>query len=229
MPCVVAPSFTCGTSTVSDVDNNSYNTVLIGTQCWTKENLKVTKYNDNTPIPLDATQTSPTDGTSPTWQNWDIGRYSIYANEASSGANSTNYGFLYNWYAAAGIITSGGATTKNICPVGWKVPTDAQWTALITQLGGRVGAGGKMKQIGTGLWNTPNTGADNTSNFTALPGGYRHADGRFLNIKDEAFFWSDEQNSSNTAWSRDLYRQFIYVDRSFYLKSYGYSVRCLKN
>ena len=222
------PAFVCGT-VVTDFDGNSYNTKLIGTQCWFKENLKVTKYNDGAAIPLDATQTSPTDGTSLTWQNWDVGRYTIYDNQASTGSNATNYGFLYNWYAAAGIITSGGAPTKNICPIGWHVPTDTEWTALTTQLGGELVAGGKMKEIGT-TWTTPNSGADNTSGFTALPGGYRYLDGRFFNIMREAFFWSSTENTSNTAWTRDLYNFAIYVDRSgSYLKSNGYSVRCLKD
>jgi uncharacterized protein (TIGR02145 family) len=222
------PAFVCGT-VVTDIDGNPYNTVLIGTQCWFKENLKVTMYNDGTAIPLDATQTSPTDGTSLTWQNWDVGRYTIYDNQAINGTNATNYGFLYNWYAAAGIITSGGASTKNICPNGWHVPTDTEWTALTTQLGGELVAGGKMKEIGT-TWTTPNSGADNISGFTALPGGYRYLDGRFLRIMREAYFWSSTENSSNNAWTRDLYNFAIYVDRSgSYLKSNGYSIRCLRN
>jgi uncharacterized protein (TIGR02145 family) len=203
------PAFVCGT-VVTDIDGNPYNTVLIGTQCWFKENLKVTMYNDGTAIPLDATQTSPTDGTSLTWQNWDVGRYTIYDNQAINGTNATNYGFLYNWYAAAGIITSGGASTKNICPNGWHVPTDTEWTALTTQLGGELVAGGKMKEIGT-TWTTPNSGADNISGFTALPGGYRYLDGRFLRIMREAYFWSSTENSSNNAWTRDLYNFAIYV------------------
>jgi uncharacterized protein (TIGR02145 family) len=243
VPCIVtppAPSFTCA-STVTDVDNNIYNIVAIGTgattQCWTKTNLRVTKYNDGTSIILDANQTSPTDGTSLTWQNRLAGAYTIYDNESSTGANATNYGFLYNWYAVKGIATAGITTYKNICPSGWHVPTDAEWTTLTTYLNtvaptGSVG--GKMKSTGdntagTGLWNSPNTGADNSSGFSALPGGFRNFDGSFYEVRVTAFFWSATESGSN-AWYRNLNDGNGDVDRNdLYIKSLGASVRCLRD
>ena len=85
IPTVVTPAFTCSTSTITDVDNNIYNTVSIGTQCWTKENLKVTKYNDGASIPLNNTYTSGTVST--VWQGLTTGAYAIYDNQASSGTN----------------------------------------------------------------------------------------------------------------------------------------------
>jgi uncharacterized protein (TIGR02145 family) len=166
VPCVTAPSFTCGTSTVPDIDGNSYNTVLIGLQCWTQTNLKVTMYNDGTAIPLDATGGSV--GTSSIWANLTTGAYTIYGNGSSTGTDATNYGFLYNWYAAGGIVTPMGSPTKNICPTGWHVPTRAQFIDLETQLGGSSVAGGKLKSTSS-LWNSPNTGADNSSGFKILP------------------------------------------------------------
>jgi uncharacterized protein (TIGR02145 family) len=196
----VTPAAPCGTS-VSDVDNNSYNIVLIGTQCWTKENLKVTRYNDLTAIPLDATGGST--GPSLTWQNLTTGSYTIYGNESSTNANATNYGFLYNWYAAKGIITSGGTPTKNICPTGWHVPTDAEWTIMIQQLDNTASATAVGVQSSTAgtllkkndvLWTT-NTGT-NTSGFSVLPGGYRNYDGSFYDISDNAFFWSATENDN---------------------------------
>ncbi len=120
VPCVTAPPFTCETSTVSDIDNNVYNTVSIGTQCWTKENLKVTKYNDNTAIPLNATGGSS--GTSGSW-SVTTGAYTIYGNELSTSTIATNYGFLYNWYAAT--------DSRKICPTGYHVPTDSDWNILV--------------------------------------------------------------------------------------------------
>ena len=226
VPCVTAPSFTCGTSTVPDNELNSYNTVLIGTQCWTKENLKVTQYNDGTPIPLNNTYTSGTVST--VWQGLTTGAYTIYGNGSSTGTDATNYGFLYNWYAAVGIVTPMGSPTKNICPTGWHVPTDTEWTTLTDYLGGLSVAGGKMKSTSS-LWNSPNTGADNTSGFSALPGGYRDSDGSFKNIRGNAFFWSATELVNGFAWSRFLDTSNGSVSRGFTSESVGASVRCLRD
>ena len=234
VPCVAAPSFTCGTSTISDIDGNVYETVSIGTQCWTKTNLEVTKYNDGTDIPLDANGNSP--GFSTIWAGLRIGSYTIYGNEASSGTNATNYGFLYNWYAAKGIVTAGSTTYKNLCPTGYHVPTDAEWSTLTTFLSGSSAlqqsvAAGKMKQIGFTLWNTPNTGADNTSGFTALPGGSRAENGTFGDIRDFAVFWSATRldTNPNFAFRRLLSNNSDQVTRTTDFIERGLSVRCLKD
>ena len=232
----VAP--VCPTSTVTDVDNNIYNTVAIGTQCWTKENLKVTKYTDGTAIPLDATGGSG--GPSSTWQNSTTGAYAIYANEASSGTNATNYGYLYNWYAAKG-ITAGSTTYKNICPTGYHVPTDLEWstlviyldaTALATTTGVQSSTAGTLMKSTSTLWNaaTPASPGTNTSGFTALPGGALFIDGSFFyDIRSSAFFWSATENGSN-AWFRQLYNYNGSVNRSnIFDKTFGASVRCLRD
>jgi len=181
-----AAPFSCGTSTINDRDMNTYNTILIDAQCWTTQNLKVTKYNDGTSIPLNNTGGSA-GNMSQTWSSQTTGAYTIYANEPSTGTNATNYGFLYNWFAVN--------DSRKLCPDGWHVPTDEEWTTLTTYLGGILVAGGKMKstdtQPTTGGWNDPNTGADNSSGFSALPGGSRSGSaGSFSVIKDAAFFWS---------------------------------------
>jgi uncharacterized protein (TIGR02145 family) len=226
VPCVTAPSFTCGTSTVLDNELNSYNTVLIGTQCWTKENLKVTRYNDGTAILLNNTYTSGTVST--VWQGLPTGAYTIYGNGLSTGTDATNYGFLYNWYAAVGIVTPMGSPTKNICPTGWHVPTDTEWTTLTDYLLGLSVAGGKMKSTSS-LWNSPNTGADNTSGFSALPGGFRSFDGSFFSIRGTAFFWSATELVGIGAWNRSLNSSVGGVSRSPSPKSVGASVRCLRD
>ncbi|MFN6022488.1 MAG: fibrobacter succinogenes major paralogous domain-containing protein, partial [Bacteroidota bacterium] len=180
--------FSCGTSSVSDIDGNSYTTVSIGTQCWMKENLKTSRYRNGGLIP-----NVTTDNTA--WVNLTTGAWSYYNNDVS---NNAIYGKLYNWYTTLG---------DTLCPIGWGVPTDAEWTTLTTYLGGESVAGGKMKETGTTLWNDPNTGADNTIGFSGLPGGRRNTDltdGSFTTIKNNAFFWSATELDYNYAWLRSL-------------------------
>ena len=234
VPCS-APSLTCGTSTVSDIDGNAYNTVLIGAQCWTKTNLKVTKYNDGTDIPLNNTYTSGTVST--VWQDLGTGAYTIYGNEASSGTNATNYGFLYNWYASKGIATTGSTTYKNICPTGYHVPTESDWNKLVkfihsdadtsaTSFYQSSTAGTKLKKNDALLWAT-NTGTDDYG-FSALPGGYRDRDGSFGGIRSIALFWS-ATGSSGFALSRTLFYSDGIVARANDYMSKGASVRCLRD
>ncbi len=224
------PAFSpCGT-TISDIDGNSYNTVLIGAQCWTKENLRVRKYNNGTSILFDATGGSG--GSSTTWQIT-IGAHTIYANDSTTTpSNRTKYGYLYNWYAAKGIYTTGNIAstdTLNICPSGWHVPTDADWTTLTTELGGESVAAGKMKSVGTAYWNSPNTGATNESGFSALPGGFRFKNGIFNNVRNSAAFWSATEVDNNGAWFSRLDYNSSNVSRNSYEKQLGASVRCLRN
>ena len=237
VPCVVtppAPSFTCPTLTITDVDGNVYNTVSIGTQCWTNTNLKVTKYSDGTAIPLNNTYTSGTVST--VWQGLTDGAYTIYGNEASSGANATNYGFLYNWYAAKGITTTGSTTYKNLCPTGYHVPTDSDWNKLVifidseadtTIIGIQSSSAGTKLKKNDALW-TLNTGTDDYG-FSALPGGFRNFNGRFHDISINTIFWSATEYDSLNAWRRRLYEPDSIVTKIASTKSYGASVRCLRD
>lgn len=203
--------FSCGASKVSDVNNNSYNTIIIGKQCWMQSNLKVSNYRNGAGI-----LTGLSDGA---WANTTKGAYAFYAN---SNANDAIYGKLYNWYA----VKDG-----QLCPTGWHVPSEAEWTTLITYLGGENVAGGKMKSIGTTYWNSPNTGATNVSGFSVLPGGNRYSDGSFDFISYRAFFWTATQIDYNSkfAWGRYLGFNFGNVDRYNNSKSFGASVRCLRD
>ena len=216
-------AFTCG-ATISDIDGNSYNTVLIGAQCWTKENLRVRRYNNGTSMLFDITGGSG--GSSPTWQNLTIGAHTIYAHDSTATpSNLTKYGYLYNWYAVKGISTVGVIAitdTLNICPSGWTVPTDAEWTTLTTEIG--LNAGGKMKSIGT----TWDTGATNESGFSALPGGFRFNVGDFAQISQGTFFWSATEIYNDFALFRFLNSNSD-VGRDPNYKSVGAYVRCLKD
>ena len=119
---------------------------------------------------------------------------------------------------------------QGICPTGWHLPTDVEWTTLSTYLGGEVVAGGKMKETGTAHWLHPNTGATNSSGFTALPGGYRNYSGSFYDLTYYAYFWSSTETSSTFAWFRNLTYNYEDVDRKRnYFKTNGFSARCVKD
>jgi uncharacterized protein (TIGR02145 family) len=236
----------CPTATIT-YNSYTYNTVAIGPQCWMAENLRTRLYNDGTEIRFDKSGSS-TGSVSQTWAaiGLNYGAYTIYAHDSTTTtpSNLTKYGYLYNWYAVKGIITDGGTSTKNICPTGWHVPTDSEWNKLVKSIDSGADttgtttqsttAGGKMKStgdntLGTGLWNSPNTGADNASGFTVLPGGFRFNDGSFFDISSGAFFWSATEIFNFNAWARSLVSSSSNVSRGFNVKSVGYSVRCLRD
>ena len=199
-----------GTPTVDDYDGNTYNTVQIGNQCWTKENMKTTHYESGTPIP------NVTDNTA--WSNLTTPAYCWFDNDSITYANT--YGALYNWYTVE---------TENMCPTGWHIPSDLEWTTLINYLGG-VSYGFKLKEIGTTHWNSPNTSATNESGFTALPGGFRNDNsGLFYEIGDNGYWWSAKEASSFNAWSRRLDYDNGYVYRYNFNKINGFSIRCIKD
>ena len=201
--------------TVSDVDGNMYTTIVIGKQAWLVENLKTTRYRNGDIIPnvVDSVE----------WKNIRTGAQCYYNNDQS---NSYIYGSLYNWYVVN--------DPRKICPEGWHVPSDAEWAALTTSLGGLAVSGGKMKQEGITLWNTPNTGATNQSGFTALPSGRRratefmtHADYEFLG--NAGRWWSSSQHDTETAWTRAMHFDDMAVERSTRAKVYGLAIRCIKD
>jgi uncharacterized protein (TIGR02145 family) len=223
VPCVTTPASACGSITsVLDGDGNSYQTVGIGTQCWTKTNLKTTKYNDGvTSIPE---LTSNSD-----WAAAITGARTVYGGSSPVTGYVSTYGYLYNWYAVA--------DPKGLCPIGWHVPTDAEWTNLIQFIDPLALATGPYPQSSTAgtvmkemssLWTTDL--GTNTSGFSALPGGVRFGFGGFTAISTSALFWSATDNPpSNFPWFRELVFVDGSVGRDANLKSAGLSVRCLKN
>ena len=138
--------------------------------------------------------------------------------------NNAKYGKLYNWYAVS--KTTNG--NKNVCPTGWHVPTDAEWTVLTDYLGGASVAGGKMKEVGTTNWNSPNTDATNTSLFTGLPGGSRFNSGNYYYIGYNGYWWSSSESNAYSAWYRYL-GEYGDANRGNDGKMYGFSVRCLRD
>jgi uncharacterized protein (TIGR02145 family) len=191
---------------VSDIDGNGYDTVHIGTQIWLAENLKTTHYNDGTSIP------KVTDNL--TWSGLSTGARSYYGNDSTQ--YDKVYGPLYNWHAVE---------TGKLCPTGWHVPTDAEWTVLTNYLGGD---GGKLKEVGTVHWNN-STGATDEFGFTALPGGGRTD--AFDDITLTGSWWSSTQavDSPNNAWQLKLNSNDTDMVRDYDFKYVGFSVRCLQN
>jgi uncharacterized protein (TIGR02145 family) len=207
-----------------DADSNYYPVVIIGTQTWMAENLKTTRYNDNTKIPSAAANSI--------WASTNTPAYCWYNNNGAAYKNL--YGALYNWYTV---------DTGNFCPVGWHVASDDEWKTLEMYLGmsqsdadaqnwrgADEGIGGKLKEIGTGHWVSPNTGATNESGFSALPGGFRHFnDGSYVDLRKYAAFWSSTEYSSNSAWYRTQYFIRSDIERYYDSKKFGGSVRCVKD
>ncbi len=197
---------------ITDVDGNYYNIVNIGSQTWIAGNLRVIHFNDGTTdIPNVSDNTA--------WGNLTSAGYSWYNNELNTGRYPT-LGPLYNWYAV---------NTGKLCPVGWRVPSDADWTVLSNYLGGESVAGGKLKETGLKHWLAPNTAATDEYGFTALPGGTRHIDGTFSLIGVNGFFSSSTEYSSTYGWVQRLTNSTSSLDRLGGHKNAGYSIRCIND
>ena len=195
--------------TVTDIDGNVYNTVTIGTQIWMKENLETSHFRNGASIPTGLSDIA--------WGTTTSGAWAVYTFQ-----NITyGYGKFYNWYAVT--------DSRNVCPIGWHIPTDAEWTTLTNFLGGESVAGSKMKEIGNTHWQYPNTDATNSSGFTGLPGGLRKYDGTFDLDSKEGYWWSSSEGDAINAWSRNLdanVGSVLSLDGS---KLAGLSVRCVKD
>lgn len=191
-----------------DIEGNSYTTVRIGEQVWMGENLKTRFFRDSTAIQ------NVTEGSD--WEALHVSAYCDYNNDST---NSDIYGRLYNWFAVD--------SPYMLCPEGWRVPTDDDWTTLTDYLGGGDIAGAKLKEEGTDHWTAPNSGATNESGFTALPGGYRSSNGNFYGIGASTDYWSSTSASATTAWRRYIYYNGLDISRFHLSKRSGFSVRCI--
>lgn len=201
------------TTTVTDIDGNVYNTVTIGTQVWMKENLNVTKYRNGDAIGTTTPATLDTSGETSSKYQW-----------AYNGDNNNvaTYGRLYTWNAAI--------DNRGLCPTGWHIPSKVEWDTLTGYLGGFDVAGGHLKEVGTTHWQSPNTGADNSSGFTALPGGYRGFYGEFASMGGVAYIWTSTENGAEYANGYNITSADDdgYTYPSFG-KQHGLSVRCVRD
>ena len=219
----VLPNENVDTGNVTDIEGNVYRTIRIGNQWWMAENLITTFYQNGDTI---------TDGSS-------VGDYSIESEPKywfsydDDLAEVDTFGRLYTWY----VVTD----SRNVCPQGWRVPSDSAWNVLQISLGMSAEdtnlicddnnfIGGILKDIGTLLWQTPNTGATNGYGFTALPAGYRRRFDKDFEYKGEyACFWSSSAMNAENAWYRHLFHNKASICRTANLKNYGFSIRCIKD
>ena len=205
-------------STITDIDGNHYSTVTLGSQTWMVENLKTTRYNNGNAIEPGSDNDL--------WQSNTTGAYAWWGNNI---ANKDTYGALYNWHAV---------NSRNLCPVGWHVPTFYEWLDLMSFLGGgdsdygRLIGGGLLKETGTSHWIDPNTDATDAYGFKALPGGNRSTNGSFFHLGDMAtwwasgFWWKDDTETLGTGF--DIFNSSGGVWFGAPEKNVGLSVRCLK-
>ncbi|MFT3681029.1 MAG: fibrobacter succinogenes major paralogous domain-containing protein [Ferruginibacter sp.] len=198
-----------GWTALQKSEGKVYPSVTICSQKWMDKNLDVTTYRNGDTIPY---VTDPA-----AWAALTTGAWCYYNNDPSTDAI---YGKLYNWYAVA--------DARGLAPAGWHVSTDAEWTTLVTCLGGTSVAGGKLKVSGTRIWAAPND-ADNSSGWAGLPGGNRADQGFFIDDLVSGLWWSATSTNTTTAWYRYLLYSNTSAGRDFSLKSYGFSVRCVKD
>jgi uncharacterized protein (TIGR02145 family) len=199
---------------LTDQEGNIYKTVKIGEQIWMAENLRTTHYQDGSFIP-NVTVTNE-------WTGLNNAAYCFYNNDTLF---KNIYGALYNWYAVA--------DQRKVCPDGWHIPSDAEWTLLETSLGGAGLAGMKLREVGFMHWVSPNVAANNQSGFTALPGGSRYWNFKedFLGIGHYGYWWSSTEDISNdeAAWYRSMDTNSAAIERYYHVKRVGFSVRCVKD
>jgi uncharacterized protein (TIGR02145 family) len=195
---------------LTDIEGNSYRSIIIGSQTWMVDNLTTTKFNDGTDIPLvkDAVLWDNLSSPAICWQNNDPAR-------------KVTYGVLYNWYTVS---------TGKLCPKGWHVPDDREWDEMVNFLGGDNVAGGKLKEADFSHWRSPNSEASDVTHFRALPGGERF-DGPYALFEGlgSSGSWWTTGNIEDLASDRSMYYDNSRVQKSFRPKKSGLSVRCVSN
>lgn len=200
-------------STVTDIDGNVYTTTVIGAQEWITRNLRTTRYNDGSPIAHVADNSA--------WALLSTPAFCWYNNAPATYGSA--YGALYNWYSVS-TSSNGG---KNLCPEGWRVPTNQDWTTLAEYVGGTTVAGTKLKADSG--WYEEGNGTDDYG-FSALPGGFRYwADGRFFDAGNLGIWWSSTEADSILAWNLDMVYTHGSINQLSVNKNYGFSIRCVKN
>ena len=195
--------------TVADVEGNIYKTIRIGEQIWMAENLRVRRTNDNLIFIADITSNV----------GWEDAFFPGRCRYNNSDDNVEAYGYLYNGYAVA---------DGRLCPIGWELPSVAQWTTLIDNLGGHSIAGGKMKETGVNYWSTSST-STNESGWSSRGAGRRFESGTFGGLKDRGQWWSSTAPTINSFEIFDMVHSGAQISQPLERdNNYGLSVRCIK-
>ena len=194
-----------------DVDGNEYKAVEINGQVWMAENLNVSRYRNGDPIRHAATPAEWEDAARKKQGAW-----CYYRNRSGDGVV---YGKLYNWYAVN--------DPRGLAPKGWKIPSDKDWGNLERSSGGKVFAAGKLKAADfSGSYGKPVAGKPG---FSALPGGYRRSDGRFLYKGINALYWTSTVFVRGYAWFRNMSERNAFLFRNDTCMENGLSVRCVRS
>lgn len=209
---------------IVDIDGNVYPTIKIGLQYWTAKDLKTTRFSNGDKI---ATTCPPnldiTNESAPIYQ---------WAFEGIE-CNTQDYGRTYTWFVAG--------DNRNVCPTGWHVPSDSEWTQLVNFLGGShlvggTAGGGKLKDSTSGYWNTPRVGSTNEVGFNAIGGGSRGQAGTFDHKNNAVHYWTstwDTTVNTNGNGYPGVYRSLLATDDLIYryahIANNGFHIRCVKN
>lgn len=202
------------TGLVFDGDGNLYPTRVIAGREWMLQNLRTTKYSNQEDIARVDLSTA--------WPNQTSGAWCWHN---TNSANDIPYGKLYNWFTVA--------DPRGVCPMGWKVPSDNEWSDLIDFLGGQLIGGGKLKEVGLSHWSVPNQGATNESGFGGVAAGFRSVNGNYSSPAlpgNESFWWSSTQSAGNasSAQSRMISKDNTLIGVFSNDKHFGFSIRCVK-
>lgn len=196
------------------IKKSSSSEIKIGKQVWMTKNLNVNKFRNGDIIPHAKTNAE--------WIRARENKLPAWCYYNNNPENEGRYGKLYNWYAVN--------DKRGLAPNGWHIPSDKEWTVLTDYLGGEFEAGGKMKN-NSSSWNNNGDGTTNESGFSGMPGGFRYEYGTFNNIGDYGFWWSSSEEVAdiNDVWCRNLGRDTNSIRRNDGNKSYGFSVRCIRD
>jgi uncharacterized protein (TIGR02145 family) len=196
-----------GMATVTDLEGNEYSTTQIGAQCWMRKNLRTEKFRNGQNIEL-------VEGDS-AWLRASLGAFAYYNNNE---LNVEDYGVLYNQFAAT--------DPRGLCPTGWRVSTDADWSELESVLKDADRSGGLLKD--SLMWDSLNVGAGNFMGFGAMPGGYRLSSGEYGGLGFQGYWWTSSNSGSGRGWNRQLHNASPDLFRNSKFLTLGMSVRCIK-